>query len=71
VTPLCDRLSPREEEVIVLLADDLGQREIALRLGIAEATVRSYRASARTKLGVQTTAAAVAIVVRARLVAVR
>ena len=67
MTPLVSALSPREEQVIVLASEDLGDQEIAQALGLALATVAYYRREARRKLGVQSTAAAVAIVVRLRM----
>ncbi len=69
MTPLCERLSPREEEVLLLLADGFGVNEIARRLGITSYTVKAYRANARYKLGAATTAQAVAILARLRAVA--
>ena len=66
MTPLLEALTEREEAVLLLIADDLGLREIAQRLGISPRTVRGHRDSARKKLDVHTTTAAVAIVVRHR-----
>lgn len=66
MTPLLLELSPREEQVILLFAAGCGTREIAARLGIAEATVRTYTREARFKLGASTVAHAVAIVIRVR-----
>lgn len=66
MTPLLVELSPREEQVILLFADGLGHREIAVRLDISPLTVRDYTREARRKLGAATIAQAVAIVVRAR-----
>lgn len=66
VTPLLDSLTEREEEVILLIADGFGLREIGERLGISWWTARDYRDQAREKLGATTQAHAVAIVLRAR-----
>jgi DNA-binding CsgD family transcriptional regulator len=57
-------LSPRQEQVLLLLGDGLGLGEIATKLGISEWTVRTYRDEARCRLEARTTAQAVAIVVR-------
>ena len=62
-------LSPRQEQVLLLLGDGLGLGEIAARLGISEWTVRTYREEARRRLDARTTAQAVAIVVRRRAAA--
>lgn len=59
-------LSPRQEQVLLLLGDGLGLGEIAARLGISEWTARTYRDEARRRLDARTTAQAVAIVVRQR-----
>jgi RNA polymerase sigma factor (sigma-70 family) len=51
-------LTPRESEVLELLADDLSTVEIAQRLAIQEVTVRSHVASILKKLGVESRRAA-------------
>ncbi|MCX5172183.1 helix-turn-helix domain-containing protein [Streptomyces antibioticus] len=48
-----DQLTRREREVLLLLADGLGNRQLARELGIAERTVRAHLASVIQKLGVQ------------------
>ena len=67
MTPLLPALTDREEQVLLLLAEGHGPREIALRMGIAPSTVRGYRDTARGKLGAATTTQAVAILVRFRV----
>ena len=47
-----ERLSPREREVLALVAEGLTSREVAERLGTKEKTVKNQRASAMDKLGV-------------------
>jgi DNA-binding NarL/FixJ family response regulator len=47
-----ERLSPREREVLALVAEGLTSRAIAARLGTKEKTVKNQRASAMDKLGV-------------------
>lgn len=66
MTPLLDRLSEREEAVLLLLAEGFGQREVASRLGITAWTVKAHVASGRRKLGASSTTHAVAIVIRSR-----
>ena len=48
---LRDSLSPREREVLQLMADGVGTRQIAQRLGISYATVRTHVRSISGKLG--------------------
>ncbi len=49
-TPL-DALSPREREVLTLLADGYSDREIADALTIAESTAKNHVTNIRSKLG--------------------
>lgn len=53
-------LSPRELEVVELVATGLANREIARRLFVSEATVKSHLVHVFTKLGVASRTAAVA-----------
>jgi DNA-binding NarL/FixJ family response regulator len=46
-----DELSPREEEVLQLIADGLAPNEVAERLYISPRTVKNHLASAYAKLG--------------------
>ena len=59
-------LSPRQEQVLLLLGDGLGLGEIAAQLCISEWTVRTYRDEGRRRLRARTTTQAVAIIVRLR-----
>lgn len=49
---LLDRLTPRDRDVLRLLAEGLDNRAIASRLGIGYVTVRSHVRSLSSKLGV-------------------
>lgn len=50
-----NKLTPREKEVLQLLAQDHTSRELASSLFISIETVRSHRKSLIRKLGVKTT----------------
>jgi DNA-binding NarL/FixJ family response regulator len=52
-------LSPREREVLFLLADGLSNREIAGRLYVSEATVKTHVGAIFAKLGARDRAAAI------------
>lgn len=52
-------LSPREREVLALLAGGLGNADIAARLGISDKTVRNHLSNIFDKLGVWTRAQAI------------
>jgi DNA-binding NarL/FixJ family response regulator len=60
-TTLAQPLSPREHEVLGMLAEGLGNKQIAGRLGISEHTVKTHVASILAKLDAYTRAEAVAI----------
>ena len=59
-TPEASLLSPRELQVLALLADGATNREAGARLHVSEATVKTHLLSVYTKLGVGDRAAAVA-----------
>ena len=48
-------LSPRELQVVALLADGLVCKEVAARLDLSVQTVKNYAHRARLKLGARTT----------------
>ena len=62
------QLSPREAEVLNLLAGGLGNKQIAARLGISEHTVKFHVTSIFNKLGASSRAEAVAIGLRRGLI---
>jgi PAS domain S-box-containing protein len=53
--PDVQRLSPREREVVTLLAQGLSSKEIARQLGLSPRTVEMHRARLRLKLGAPST----------------
>jgi DNA-binding NarL/FixJ family response regulator len=57
--PLVEALTAREREVLALLADGLGNRDIAHALGISEHTVKFHLAAIFGKLGASTRTEAV------------
>jgi DNA-binding NarL/FixJ family response regulator len=57
--PAFAALSPREREVLALLAEGCGNAQIAARLSISEKTVRNHVSNLFDKLGVWTRAQAI------------
>ncbi len=57
-------LSPREREVLALIGEGATNPEIALRLAIAEGTVKAHVGAIFTKLGLRDRAAAVIFALR-------
>ena len=66
--PLVESLTPREREVLGLLADGVGNREIAHSLGISEHTVKFHLGAIFGKLGAATRTEAVRRGVRLGLI---
>jgi DNA-binding CsgD family transcriptional regulator len=62
------RLTPRERDVLELVAGGLRQEQIAARLGIGVETVRSHLRNASERLGGATTTQTVAIAIRRDLI---
>jgi DNA-binding NarL/FixJ family response regulator len=62
--PVASRLTPREQEVLGLLADGLEQNEIATRLFITPKTVAKHIERILGKLGVRSRAQAVVLALR-------
>ncbi len=61
-------VSPRESDILRLLARGAGNKEIARQLFISEATVKTHLTRIYTKLGVQTRTAAVTAAVERRII---
>jgi DNA-binding NarL/FixJ family response regulator len=62
--PIASRLSPREQEILGLLADGLEQEEIANRLFITPKTVAKHIERILSKLGVHSRAQAIVLALR-------
>jgi DNA-binding NarL/FixJ family response regulator len=62
-------LSPRERQVLGMIASGLANKEIAYRLGVAESTVKFHVASIMSKLDAGSRTEAVAIGIRQGIVA--
>jgi DNA-binding NarL/FixJ family response regulator len=66
--PVAPHLSPRERELLPLLAEGLLNKQIARHLGVSEATVKGYLRQLFEKLGASDRAHAVALALRSRLI---
>jgi NarL family two-component system response regulator LiaR len=62
-----DRLTPREREVLVLIAHGFANKRIARELGLSEKTVKAHVGHVLAKLGVSDRTQAAVIAVRAGL----
>lgn len=60
-----DRLSPRQREVLLLMAAGNLNKQISFELGLSERTVKMHRAALLRALGVETTADAIRLAVEA------
>lgn len=58
------RLTPRECEVLQALAGGLGDKEIAVRMGVRQETVKTHMANVFAKLGVESRMQALIVAVR-------
>jgi PAS domain S-box-containing protein len=68
--PLCKRLSRREREVLELVVAGSTSKEIAARLGIAAASVDTYRSRIMLKLGIDDVPGLVRFAIRHGIVSV-
>lgn len=60
-----ERLSPRQREVLLLMARGSLNKQISFELGLSERTVKMHRAALLRSLGVETTADAIRLAVEA------
>ena len=63
------RMSPRQEEILNLIADGFTDKEIALRLGLRQRTVRTHLERLYARHGLHNRAGALTIWLRSRLAA--
>ena len=68
--PGAERLTPRELEILEMMAEGVGNRVISRRLGISSHTVKSHIASVLDKLGARSRTGAVAVALRLGLLMV-
>jgi two-component system nitrate/nitrite response regulator NarL len=61
------QLTPRQHEIVRLIAEGIPSQEIAERLGISERTITYHRSNIREKLGVDSTAGLMRYAVLLRL----
>lgn len=59
-TPIGPKLSPRQQQVLELMAEGMTNSEIGARLGVTERTVKAYAQELYDKLGARNRAGAVA-----------
>jgi DNA-binding NarL/FixJ family response regulator len=69
LTPTGPQLSPREREVLGLLADGLGVAQISKQLFISESTTKTHISKVYEKLGAANRAQALMTAMRLRLIA--
>ncbi|MGH9202722.1 MAG: response regulator transcription factor [Vicinamibacterales bacterium] len=67
-SPLAETLTPRETQVLALLAEGLPNKVIAERLGISDQTVKFHLASIMGKLGASNRLEAVRVAMRRGLI---
>ena len=63
-----ESITPREKEVLQMVAQGLINREVAERLGISVRTVEAHRARLREKLGLRTVSDLVRYAIRLGLI---
>ncbi len=62
--PLAQRLTPKEEQILRLVAEGLTNRQISTRLSLTEKTVKNYVSALLGKLGVQSRTQAAVLAAR-------
>lgn len=57
-------LTPRERQLIVALSEGMTRREIATEWGVSNGTIQNHMRMVHVRLGVKTSAAAIAVAFR-------
>jgi len=70
IAPACDILSPREKEVLQLIADGKNTKEIAFYLNVSVKTIETYRQNVMKKLDLHSVADLVKYAIREGMVSV-
>jgi DNA-binding NarL/FixJ family response regulator len=65
-----DKLSPREQQIFAMLAEDLSYKDIASRLQLSTKTVNNHRDHLMKKLGIETQTALVREAIRIGIISV-
>ena len=66
--PRANRITPREREIIQLIAEGMTSKEVAVRLGLSVKTVEAHRSNIMNKLGLHSASQLVLYAVRNRIV---
>jgi two-component system, NarL family, response regulator NreC len=66
--PIPDPLSPREQQVLKLIAEGSGTKQVAAALGVSVKTAESHRSRIMDKLGIRETAGLVRYAIRQGLI---
>ncbi len=69
-TALNDSLTPREQQILVLVAEGMSSQEISDRLNISSATVKKHRANLMAKLHLKSAAEATRYALRTGLISI-
>jgi DNA-binding NarL/FixJ family response regulator len=67
--PAGDRLTPREREILQLIAEGRGSKQVAVALGISLKTVETHRANLMRKLGIHSVSGLVRYAIREKIAA--
>ena len=56
VSPAREKLTPRERQVLQMLAEGMNAKQVAAEIGISDKTVHAFRAQVMRKLGLRSVA---------------
>jgi DNA-binding NarL/FixJ family response regulator len=66
--PVTDRLTPREREIVQLIAEGRTTKEIAAKLGVSAKTVEAHRSNLMNKLNLHSASELVRYAVRNNII---